>query len=219
MIKIDKGPCPTVLSESAKDWTTLLERMISEGQPAADIEAFRRPKYGHKSIKEAVKAESHGKCAYCESKPLHVSSGQIDHVVPKSVAPQLSFEWSNLIFCCEKCNQFKSNHEGFIDPVVHDPEACLQWAGPMVFPVTDAASGAVNEEAKFTVSTIRLNRAELLEQRKEALDKIILSIESISNVRDPSRFAALKSALVASESAPANEYSACAKSFLARYAG
>ncbi len=64
----------------------------------------------------------HGKCAYCESKVRHISSGDVEHYRPKrkpEEAPDnhpgyywLAYDISNLLPSCESCNRSrgKANH-------------------------------------------------------------------------------------------------------------
>jgi len=63
----------------------------------------------------------HGKCAYCESKVLHVASGDVEHYRPKKKVEEdplhpgyywLAYDVNNLFPCCEKCNRArgKMNH-------------------------------------------------------------------------------------------------------------
>ncbi len=62
----------------------------------------------------------HGKCAYCESRPLVVTTGDVEHYRPKAkVTGQkhpgyywLAYEVSNLLPSCELCNRppGKTNH-------------------------------------------------------------------------------------------------------------
>lgn len=74
--------------------------------------------YAHATVKEALVAMQHKKCAFCESKPLATSSGDVEHFRPKAAARSavggklerpgyywLAYEWENLLFACERCNR------------------------------------------------------------------------------------------------------------------
>ncbi|HEY0481955.1 MAG TPA: hypothetical protein VGD37_30765, partial [Kofleriaceae bacterium] len=80
--------------------------------------AFDRRIYGHPSVKAALVAMQHEKCAFCEAKPLHVSDGDVEHFRPKGAVRQadsepmqrpgyywLAYDWQNLLFACERCNR------------------------------------------------------------------------------------------------------------------
>src|ERR1700722_9410453 len=105
MIKINKLPAPAILVEKSTEWTNALLEKISKGEKPTDAESNR---YRHAKIKQALLDETHGKCAYCESKLRHIAYGDIEHVVPKSVRPELSFDWQNLTLACDVCNTNKS---------------------------------------------------------------------------------------------------------------
>lgn len=92
--------------------------------------AFDRDVYGHPSVKTALVAMQHEKCAFCEAKPLHVSDGDVEHFRPKGAVRQadseplerpgyywLAYEWGNLLFACERCNRrHKKNLFPLTDP-------------------------------------------------------------------------------------------------------
>ena len=63
-----------------------------------------------KKAKKQLKAESHGKCAYCEAPTAVVAHGDVEHFRPKSVYWWLAYCYDNYLFSCQLCNQsFKGN--------------------------------------------------------------------------------------------------------------
>jgi uncharacterized protein (TIGR02646 family) len=80
--------------------------------------AFDSSLYGAKSVKNALRRAQHEKCCFCESKFTHVGYGDVEHFRPKAGYQQraedrlgrpgyywLAYEWSNLYFSCQICNQ------------------------------------------------------------------------------------------------------------------
>lgn len=79
--------------------------------------------YGHTNIKTSLINSQNGKCAFCEQNILSVSHGDIEHFRPKGGYKQnnkdvlhypgyywLAYNWDNMFFACEICNQsFKKN--------------------------------------------------------------------------------------------------------------
>ena len=79
--------------------------------------------YGHTTVKKGLIKAQHDKCCFCESKVSHISYGDVEHFRPKGGVRQtpkgplgkpgyywLAYEWSNLFFSCQLCNQrFKDN--------------------------------------------------------------------------------------------------------------
>ena len=91
---------------------------------------FNAGLYRSRSVKIALQKAQHDKCAICESKVTHIAYGDVEHFRPKAAYRQstdgplvrpgyywLAYDWSNLLFCCQLCNQrFKRNHFPLIDP-------------------------------------------------------------------------------------------------------
>lgn len=53
-------------------------------------------------------------CGYCEKpckrgQPGKPDSGEVDHFRPRSLYPQLTFEWENLVYACHRCNWKKAD--------------------------------------------------------------------------------------------------------------
>ncbi|MGZ3456995.1 MAG: hypothetical protein ACXU86_00660 [Archangium sp.] len=40
--------------------------------------------YGHATVKQALLEAQHGKCAFCESKFVHIAYGDVEHFRPKA---------------------------------------------------------------------------------------------------------------------------------------
>ncbi|MCU6720580.1 HNH endonuclease [Porcipelethomonas ammoniilytica] len=73
-------------------------------------------------------------CGYCgKSEKITKNAFEIDHFMPKSVAPELEKEYSNLVYSCYTCNRKKSDKWptkdkskcndgfiGFVDPASED---------------------------------------------------------------------------------------------------
>jgi len=69
-------------------------------------------KYNSTDVKNKLFKIYNGKCGYCETIIDKSNSwATIDHYRPKKEYPFLCLEWSNLIYCCQKCNSCK--HDKF----------------------------------------------------------------------------------------------------------
>lgn len=159
--------------------------------------------YKHPENKKSLEDASHGKCMYCEAKVTHVYFGDVEHIKPKAAHkyPELKFDWSNLGFCCARCNNSKSDdYEDdcpIINPYDEDPDENLIAFGSLLYPKKGS------ERGDLTIRTVDLNRVDLVEKRalrlmevqdsinscfrtsNEALRKILL--RSLSNEGDSSR--------------------------------
>ena len=170
MINLKKLDKPQILVDHAKEWTDEYLGYIARGEAVPDNVKYR---YRHKDIKKQLIKETHGKCAYCESDVLHISPGDVEHILPKNkdAHPELYVEWDNLTFACEVCNrEYKKDYNDDSDPLLNpykdDVDSELVGLGPLICPRSGSRKG------QLTIDIIGLNRAELLERRLEAIDRL-----------------------------------------------
>ena len=58
-----------------------------------------------------------GICAYtCHWIAFDTGSRTVEHFVPKVVAPDLAYEWSNFRLVCGRLNSRKGRHQDVLDP-------------------------------------------------------------------------------------------------------
>lgn len=206
MIYLTKLPTPEALVQHAAKWTAELLTAVAAG---TKLSAARKRRYNNAEIKETLLKETHGKCAYCESKLTHIAYGDIEHIIPKASAPERTYEWENLTTACDICNTNKSDKEGMVDPYAHDPEQLhFRFMGPMITIVPGS------EPAKLTLTELDLNRPALMEKRKDRLEELGRRLEEIITTRDDATRFALIKALVEGETAASKEFSACARAYV-----
>ena len=173
MIKLEKTSKPNVLTTNAEEWTKTVLEKIAVGEKLTSTDDAR---YRHPEIKAALVAETHGKCAYCESKLKHIHHGDVEHITPKSLDPALRYDWNNLTLACEVCNQNKSNRdpkiEHILDPYLTDPASHLTFVGSFVFSLG-------TNDGKNTEVLLDLNRVALLERRKSRLENVMAVYDTI----------------------------------------
>lgn len=137
-----------------------------------------RTNYKHPQNKEALQNASYGKCMYCESQVSHVYFGDVEHIRPKAQGrfPQLQFEWSNLGYCCARCNNSKKDEFDeecpLIDPYSEDPSEHFLAFGPFL------RHKAGSERGALTIITIDLNRPELIERRGIRINELQSAIDA-----------------------------------------
>lgn len=212
MIKIDKSVEPDVLKNNATRWAKELIEAIAAGDKK-EISA-KKNRYNHEDIKKAVIKETHGKCAYCESKIRAVSHGDIEHVYPKSLDYSRCFEWGNLGFSCQICNQNKTNKdpkfEKILDPYNVDPSPHIIFCGPFIY-------GNGTESGKKTISNLKLDRADLIERRQGVFNSVMKHIEMIKMARSQDEYDAMFEDFEVNEIGPDKEYSAMRRSLWLAY--
>lgn len=101
MIHIRKSEAPEVLRRT---------------EAPLSAEGIRSSVYGHRSVRQRLAADHHGKCAYCECS-LTGCGGVVEHYRPKKgyakrrggelLTPgyyRLAYDWNNLLLSCPRCN-------------------------------------------------------------------------------------------------------------------
>jgi 5-methylcytosine-specific restriction endonuclease McrA len=209
MIKLEKTERPQVLTDNADDWTAVLLEKQAQGEEPTTSE---KTKYRHRDIKAALLNETHGKCAYCESKLRHITYGDVEHIVPKSLALAKIFDWANLTLACDVCNTNKGshpgNHDAFVDPYRHDPEAHLEFCGPLVLPRAESDPGLLTERV------LELNRGELVERRASRIRALLSQVQIYARTQDPEVKRVLKEHLEQNETLADQEYAGLARWYI-----
>jgi uncharacterized protein (TIGR02646 family) len=165
-----KNPKPRILEEQADKWREELLAILLRGEKPTKA---MKERYRHNDIKVAIVAETHGKCAYCESKVRHITHGDIEHIVPKSKVPAKAYDWDNLTLACDVCNGNKGDyyvedseewHDNLVDPYVDQPADHFLFMREIVSPRPDSLRGFATD------AVIKLGRGELLEKRRERME-------------------------------------------------
>ena len=126
--------------------------------------------------KDALRKSTSGKCMYCEGKMEPYSYAHVEHIKPKAKFPELKFTWSNLGFSCQVCNTKKGEKYDkstpFINPYNEDPEDHLEFIDFYVLPKHGSKRGV------YTIKEIDLNRANLVDIRKERYEKLKMMVNA-----------------------------------------
>ena len=212
MIKLVKSKIPSVLETNEASWTKSVKDKKSAGIEPSPTELSR---YRHAEIKEALLLETHGKCAYCESKFEHITYGDVEHVSPKSLDPDNMFKWSNLTLACDICNTNKGNKfprgEGLVDPYIYEPSEHFRVVGPLIFGLPN------DDNARLTEETLKLNRTALVERRQQKIHYLRSQVDVIAKAADRLKPVLLENLML--ELAVDQEYSAIANEYLKPYIG
>jgi uncharacterized protein (TIGR02646 family) len=157
VIHLSKVAEPNVLATNKVAWT-------DEFRQDTD-----KRRYAHKDIRMALGEETFRKCAYCESRVEHVAATHVEHILPKSIHPDLVCDWQNLTVACPMCNQKKGPYDNpacrIVNPYSDDPKDHLRWIGPWVTHVT-------NDRGRVTITRLGLNRADLMFQRGRECQRV-----------------------------------------------
>jgi uncharacterized protein (TIGR02646 family) len=70
-----------------------------------------------KNIRNHLKLEQNGRCAFCRCKvSVGTSWSNLEHIASKSHYPQFKFLSNNLVYCCVRCNMSKVSQNTFSNP-------------------------------------------------------------------------------------------------------
>lgn len=205
MIRLIKGATPTSLTNNAARWTNELTATIAAGNKPTESQKGR---YRQRDIKDALLAETNGKCAYCESKIRHIAHGDIEHIIPKSKEPHRAFEWYNLTLACDVCNENKGDyynpdpllqHHDLVDPYSDNPSDHFLFMRELVVARPDSPRG------ELTDTEIKISRDALTERRRERMDFIDGMVSAYSTA-EPRYKAMLLNKLLAKHVQPDNEF-------------
>jgi hypothetical protein len=86
--------------------------------------------------KAQLAADTHGKCAFCESPTTATNYGDVEHYRPKSKFPWFAYCYENFLLSCTLCNGTKGNQHvagnAFADPVPPWPDAHMPSPAEML---------------------------------------------------------------------------------------
>jgi uncharacterized protein (TIGR02646 family) len=144
----------------------------------------KKPRFDERvwrEVKPRLLERFHGKCAFCESRIVDVSFGDIEHFRPKSLVSEdadhpgyywCAYDLSNLLPTCQLCNQHSAKRGRFpiagqrayspsddllkeepllLNPYMDDPENHLMFA-------EDGFCRGATERGRVTIEVFSLNR-------------------------------------------------------------
>lgn len=180
MIKLTKLNLPPDLEARIVDRTQRFQELVAAGEPVPDSLASA---YKSAEVKALLRTETSDKCAYCESKIPHVDYGDVEHLLPKSVFPQLRYAYDNLTYACGVCNtkkgDFYSPETPLLNPYEDNPCDHLIPIGPMVM------RSPASDRGLLTEKKLALNRSELVERRMERLEAVATLVDQIARTANP----------------------------------
>lgn len=104
-----------------------------------------------------------GICAYsCHWIPPDTGGSSVDHYLPKSIRPDLAYEWSNYRLAAAKFNARKWNHLDVLDPFEIEEETFVIVFPAMLIKPGPGLSPEEKEHALETIDRLKLNADETL---------------------------------------------------------
>jgi uncharacterized protein (TIGR02646 family) len=181
MIKLNRGVEPDFLKLNKAVLWGELSLAVNKYGSYKNIPEKEKEKlvahYRHRDVKKALVESSSGKCAFCECIPSEGGNVEVEHFLPKSIYPQSTFEWLNLLPSCRLCNGSKDDHdtgkEPILNPFDYDPDLCFKYDLLNIRP----KDGPDKEMAQRTIEVCGLNTGRLRRSRAD----ILLSLHGFSD--------------------------------------
>jgi hypothetical protein len=129
----------------------------------------------HPQIRDGLRAETTGRCAYCEGVVADVAYPNVEHIIPKAVHPELAHRWPNLTWACPACNGAKGDYYHPDLPVLNPYEDDIQ--AHLAFPGGLASHNLGAIRGELTVKQLKLNRYDLVNSRVDRLTKVLEMVE------------------------------------------
>ncbi len=120
---IDRGPEPAQVQEYAQKYTHGWVKYSRDGDGARPVDSYWR------EFRSKLGERSADMCWYCERPCVQTTESKdlaatLDHFRPLSRFPDLSYDWSNWVFSCRRCNvvnkQDRWPKNGYVDPAAGD---------------------------------------------------------------------------------------------------
>lgn len=124
MRNVVRPPVPDSLKKNSTKWTAeLLVAVKAYKTKGTKVPKPLINRYKQPDVLDALKSMyGNGKggyyCCYCESEFDMVAYPHIEHRKPKSIYPELTFDWNNLHIICPKCNMAKGDKYDKSNPVL-----------------------------------------------------------------------------------------------------
>lgn len=136
-------------------------------------------KYSDREVKMHLRNEGGQRCVYCSINESVIGGYQffwVEHHKPKSIAPSLTNDLSNLFYSCQICNRFKSNDwpnepDSSFGICCYPLPTKVDYNSLFTISVDGRLSG-LYVSSQYLIERIYLNRPQLiLERRRYALSK------------------------------------------------
>lgn len=179
MIKINKRKkIPDILTTNGSSWKAeLLGEIAMYGSYKKlpdKVKKLVNTRYKHDGIKSVLFNRATTKCAFCESFPTETGFLEVEHFYPKTIYPESTYEWLNLLPSCKRCNLKKSTLDTKSLPIVkpdeEDPADYFTYDHIMM----KASDNSLDKsKAERTIERLELNEYRLVKPRSELLVSLV----------------------------------------------
>lgn len=115
-----------------------------------------------------------GFCAYsAEWIPKEKGLGRsVDHFIPKSVRPELAYEWSNFRLCFDRINSAKGEESGIFDPfLIEDGWFAIDFPSLLVT-VGNGCPAEKQPQAERTIKVLELDQEWVVNRKRKMIREV-----------------------------------------------
>lgn len=151
MIPVRQQPEPTDFD------TRVRAKGVAFLQKVSRPQAWENREYWRDSLKDLYRAYDEV-CAYsAQWIPRIEGSPTVDHFIPKSVRPELAYEWSNFRLSCLKMNARKRDFQDVIDPFQIQPDWFILDFPSLIVKANPELEESIRSRVKSTIKRLKLN--------------------------------------------------------------
>lgn len=169
MMRVTLAPEPDTFDERVRQpGLRALDRLARKlSVPKSDIPSSKLPDHWHRSLGDLLAAYNRI-CSYlCLYIPRGTGARSVDHMVPKSLAWDRTYEWDNYRLACSLMNSRKGDAVHVLDPFeVEDGWFVLELVAFQVLPAGGLADPTATR-VEDTIERLRLNDEECCGAREE----------------------------------------------------
>lgn len=156
--------------------------------PKVPSSYWKGKEYWREALPELATAYSRV-CAFSAFRVHGVTgSRSVEHFRPKSLYPELAYEWTNFRFVCALMNGRKRDFEDVLDPFTLPPKTfdLVVETGKML--VHRECSSVLRVQAQQTINRLKLNDEECRRERQEHYELCVTGRWSIEELERQSPF-------------------------------
>ena len=198
---VKRQKVPPLLQENQEVWTQPWVQYYREIKGEDNqLLTPNKPTTSHwlkDEIRRPLIEDFQNNCGYCgrviptpysfeNEEPL--AKGDVDHLIPKSVKPELVYEWSNYVWSSKESNQQKGNFydEEFpiLDPCSESDCNLVRFdeaTGKYVLNQAYTEDPVAKQRLEFTAQKTMMNAEELSTERRNHIALLTGEIDSLSN--------------------------------------
>jgi hypothetical protein len=153
MIHIQEQPEPGDFSRKVREPGSAFLQKV----PHPTGSAWNHREYWQYSLSDLYDAYN-GVCAYSAHWiPCSTGVATVDHFIPKSVEPQLAYEWRNYRLASLKLNSRKGEYQDVLDPFKLQPDWFILDFPSLLVKPNSSLSASEKEQVHATIKRLKLN--------------------------------------------------------------